>query len=113
MRQQPAHTVEGALVRRLTRVNLVAAVAFIIGGSLFALGAIFAQLGVVTLVTVKVTYLVGGFFFSLGGFSSILLAVNADPVRGGPNGADEMRWWGYQPHRRDWLSPGVVFFGGA
>ena len=68
---------EQALTRRLVRLNLVAAVAFILGGSLFALGAVFAQLGVGTLVTVNITYLVGGFFFSLGGYASILLVVNA------------------------------------
>ena len=46
VRQEPADAVERALIRRLTTVNLVAAVAFILGGSLFALGAVFAQLGV-------------------------------------------------------------------
>ena len=37
MTQQPAGTVESA---RLTTINLVSAVAFILGGSLFALGAV-------------------------------------------------------------------------
>ena len=59
------------------RLNLLASVAFILGGSLFALGAVFAQLGSVGLVTVNVTYLVGGFFFSLGGYASILLATTS------------------------------------
>ena len=68
---------DSASVRRLVRINLVAAVAFVVGGSLFALGALFAQLGVGTLVTVNVTYLVGGFFFSLGGYTSILLVADA------------------------------------
>ena len=54
--------------------NLVAAISFFLGGSLFAVGAFLAELGTTSLVTVNVTYLVGGFFFSLGGYVSILLA---------------------------------------
>ena len=96
---------EQALMRRLMTVNLVAAVAFFFGGSLFALGALFAQLEVGTLATVNITYLVGGFFFSLGGYVSILLVVNAGTH------ADSMRWWGYQPQQRDWLSAVVLFVG--
>ncbi|HTW14020.1 MAG TPA: hypothetical protein VMF51_02765 [Nocardioides sp.] len=60
--------------RNAGEVNLVAAVSFTLGGSLFALGALFAQLDLVPLTTINVTYLVGGFFFSLGGYTSILLA---------------------------------------
>ena len=81
MTRQPTATAESA---RLTTINLVAAVAFILGGSLFALGAVFAQLGEVALLTVNVTYLVGGFFFSLGGYASVLLAVNTGPATAGP-----------------------------
>ena len=83
MTQQPVGTVESA---RLTTINLVSAVAFILGGSLFALGAVLAQLGVSALETVNITYLVGGFFFSLGGYASILLVVNAahDQLRDRP-----------------------------
>jgi hypothetical protein len=107
--QLPAEAMAGARAGRLIRVNLVAAVAFVVGGSLFALGAVFAQLGVGTLATVNITYLVGGFFFSLGGYASILLVVNAD--RDGPSADDRMRWWSYQPHRRDWRSAVVLFAG--
>jgi hypothetical protein len=95
----------------LTRVNLVAAVAFFIGGSLFALGAVFAQLGLGSQVTVNTTYLVGGFFFSLGGYASILLVVNAASERGRPGTAGRLRWWSYLPQRRDWLSAVVLFVG--
>ena len=91
-------------VRRLLYVNLVAAVAFVFGGSLFALGAVFAEVGVGSLPTVNVTYLVGGFFFSLGGYVSILLASNADSE-------DRLRWWGFLPHQRDWRSAFVLFVG--
>jgi hypothetical protein len=107
--QQPAETMAGARAGRLIRVNLVAAVAFVLGGSLFALGAIFAQLGVGTLATVNITYLLGGFFFSLGGYASILLVVNAD--RDGPSAENRMCWWSYRPHRRDWRSAVVLFAG--
>jgi hypothetical protein len=103
--QQPAEAMAGARTGRLTRVNLVAAVAFVVGGSLFALGAIFAQLGVGTMATVNITYLVGGFFFSLGGYASILLVVNAD------RDGEPMRWWSYRPYRRDLLSAVVLFTG--
>ena len=78
-------------MRTSQRRNLVAAVSFFIGGSLFALGALFAQLDVGSLVTVNVTYLVGGFFFSLGGYVSILLA--------------------QPPHQRPWRSAVVLFVG--
>ena len=109
--QQSAEAAELALARRLNRVNAVAGVAFFFGGSLFALGAAFAQLGVGTLATVNITYLVGGGFFSLGGYVSILLVVNAARDER-PRATDApMRWWGYQPHRRDWLSAAVLFVG--
>ena len=55
----------------MLRDNLLAGVAFTLGGSLFAAGAILAQDGA-ELVAVNVTYLVGGFFFSLGGWLSVL-----------------------------------------
>lgn len=95
-----------ALTRRSTRLNLVAAVTFVLGGSLFALGAAFAQLGVTGLPTVNVTYLVGGCFFTLGGYVSILLAGNTDTV------SDERTpWWRLRPHSRSWLSAFVLFVG--
>ena len=103
MRPKLADSVGSALARRLIHLNLLSAVAFILGGSLFALGAYFAQREVGSLVTVNVTYLVGGFFFSLGGYASLLLVANT------ANG--HMRWWSYQPHRRDWLSAAVLFVG--
>jgi hypothetical protein len=89
----------GSVGRRLTRVNLVAACSFALGGALFALGAAFAQLGV-DLTTVNVTYLVGGFFFSLGGYVSIVLAAGGSGVRQSPGGS-----------RRAWRSAVVLFVG--
>jgi hypothetical protein len=106
MTRQRTATAEAA---RLTTINSVAAVAFTLGGSLFALGAVFAQLGQVALLTVNITYLVGGFFFSLGGYASVLLVVNGSAK---DDATDEaVRWWGYQPQRRDWLSAAVLFVG--
>jgi len=111
MWHRPTDPQEGTSSRRLIRVNLASAVAFIVGGSLFALGAAFAQRGVVDLLTVNVTYLVGGVFFSLGAFSSILLAVNAPTDREGHHVEGSMRWWTYEPRRRDWRSAVVLFIG--
>ena len=91
-------------------VNLVAAVSFFFGGSLFALGAAFAQLGVGSLPTVNVTYLVGGCFFSLGGYASVLLAVNGSDGQE-PPAAERIRWWSAQPRRRAWRSAVVLFVG--
>lgn len=99
-----AVAMDQVLTRPSTRLNLVAAIAFVLGGSLFALGAAFAQLGVVGLPTVNVTYLVGGCFFSFGGYVSILLANDTDTDERTP-------WWRFRPHSRSWLSAYVLFVG--
>ena len=69
MQQEVAGSVNLTAARRLVRVNVAAAIAFILGGSLFALGAAFAQLDIGSRATVNITYLVGGCFFSLGGYA--------------------------------------------
>jgi hypothetical protein len=107
--QQDVASVDRAVPRRLSRLNLVAAVSFFLGGSLFALGAVLAQLGVRSLETVNITYLVGGCFFSLGGYASILLVVNMTPEGRATTGAERMRWWG--PHHLGWRSAVVLFVG--
>ena len=99
----------GSAGRRLTRVNLVAACSFVLGGALFALGAAFAQFGIDTL-TVNVTYLVGGFFFSLGGYASILLCADGSDVSDPPD-AERTRWWSSRPERLAWRSAVVLFVG--
>ena len=61
----------------LRRANAVAAGAFLVGGSLFAIGAVLAQADIGDPRTVAIVYLVGGVFFSTGGYASVLLAINA------------------------------------
>src|SRR4051812_19040944 len=100
MRRQANEPSAQAMTPRLVTINFVAAVAFFFGGSLFALGAAFAQLGVGTVEAVDITYLVGGFFFSLGGYTSILLVINADRDGSQRDEEEPIRWWSYQPDRR-------------
>lgn len=110
MNRPPSAAREQAWTRRLGHLNLIASVAFILGGGLFALGAVLAQFEIGSRATVNITYLVGGVFFSLGGYASILLVVN-DGGGQGPGTVDRIRWWSYQPERRDWLSAVVLFTG--
>ena len=90
--------------RQLRRANWVAAVAFTVGGSLFAIGAAVAQLGSGDATTAASIYFAGGLFFNTGGYASLLLVINA------PDG-ERWRWWSYEPHRLDWLSAFVLFVG--
>lgn len=77
--------------RRLSRLGVAAGCMFVLGGGLFALGAVLAQLGTTGMTTVNVTYLVGGFFFSLGGYTTIVLAaVGGRPAR---PPARSRAWW--------------------
>lgn len=100
----------GVTVARLRGANTVAATAFLVGGSLFAIGAGLAQAGV-EFTTCATTYLVGGVFFSTGGYTSVLQVVN-EPV-GGLEGElpERWRWWGRQPRRLQWLSAATLFTG--
>ncbi|HET7484617.1 MAG TPA: hypothetical protein VFJ64_04500 [Solirubrobacterales bacterium] len=97
--------------RRLRRANAIAATAFLVGGSLFAIGAALAQAGVDVTVCASV-YLVGGAFFSTGGYTSVLQVVN-EPARGWDRAAAEgrWRWWSREPRRLQWLSAVVLFVG--
>ncbi len=104
-------SVHASSAMTLVRVNLAAAIAFVLGGSLFALGAVFAQLGVVSTPGVNITYLVGGFFFSLGGYLSILLAVNLVEFGHGTPISARVRRWGFIPRDLGWCSAAVLFVG--
>jgi hypothetical protein len=98
----------GLSSRRSALVNAVAATAFLIGGSLFALGAALAQAGIDPTACATI-YLVGGVFFSTGGYTSVLQVVNE------PSSADaapvRWRWWSHEPRRLQWLSAVVLFTG--
>ena len=101
------------LFRRLRRSNRVAACAFGISGSLFALGAIVAQLGSGDAATAASIYLVGGLFFTTGAYASLVGAINT-PSRGDgrtPSSAKPWSWWSYEPGRLAWLSAFVLFAG--
>jgi hypothetical protein len=104
---------EAGTARRLDRSNRLAAVSFVIGGSLFSLGAVLAQVGIGTTRTVDVVYLVGGVFFSLGGYTSVVQAANTptDVDEHGSLSAVRWRWWAFLPGQIGWLSAAVLFVG--
>jgi hypothetical protein len=105
--------------RRLARreewdraVNLLAAGCFLLGGSLFAIGAALAQADLGGPLLPASVYLCGGVFFSSGGYASVLLATNLPHRRrDGRYAVGRWRWWAYEPSRLDWLSAAVLFLG--
>ncbi|MFG2282006.1 hypothetical protein ACWC9X_27720 [Streptomyces asoensis] len=99
---------------RLRRLNAIAALAFVVGGGLFAAGAAVAQFGSGDATTCASIYFAGGLFFSTGGYVSLLQVVDAP--RHVPGGEGRLitrrwRWWSYEPARLDWLSTFVLFAG--
>ena len=102
-----------ATATRLARANLAAGIAFMIGGSLFALGPLLAQLGVGSVRTVDMVYLVGGLFFSAGGYVSVVQASNmpTDIDEQGTLRTTTWRWWAWRPRQIGWLSVAVLFAG--
>nr|WP_095878710.1 hypothetical protein [Streptomyces sp. TLI_235] len=99
---------------RLRRLNTVAALAFVLGGALFAAGAAVAQVGSGDATESASIYFAGGLCFNTGGYVTLLQAINAP--RHVPGGAGELvtrrwRWWSYEPMRVDWLSAFVLFAG--
>lgn len=107
------HRADRTTLDRLRRLNVIASTAFTIGGSLFALGAVLAQLVVVSAETSACIYFAGGLFFNTGGYSSLLQTINAP--RPAPDGTSfrpsRWRWWRYEPAHIDWLSAFVLFIG--
>ncbi|WP_371484026.1 hypothetical protein [Kitasatospora sp. NBC_00315] len=109
----PSRSAAEVVLRRLRVLNAVAAVAFTIGGALFALGAATAEVGSAGGTAIASIYFAGGLFFNAGGYASLLQSVNAPRrsrvtdslVTGG------WRWWSYEPGRIDWLSTFVLFVG--
>ena len=104
---------ETATARRLARINIIAGVAFVIGGSLFALGPLLAELGIGSVRAVDTVYLVGGVFFSLGGYASVVQASNAPTVidETGAMSKVSWTWWAWRPREIGWLSVAVLFAG--
>ncbi|HET7417005.1 MAG TPA: hypothetical protein VFJ61_05225 [Solirubrobacterales bacterium] len=104
---------DGGTERRLIRINAVAATAFLVGGSLFSLGALLAQAHVGGPRLPAAVFFLGGIFFSTGGYASVLQVVNA-PRGADPDGvvrAAKWRWWLTEPRRLDWASAFVLFVG--
>jgi uncharacterized membrane protein len=89
--------------RLLARVNAVSATAFIVGGSLFCVGALLAQADVGGPRLAAAVFMAGGVFFTTGGYTSVLLVANA---RGG-----KWRWWSTEPRRLEWGSAVALFVG--
>jgi hypothetical protein len=96
----------------LRRANAVAAAAFLVGGSLFAIGAALSQAHVGGPRLAAVVYMVGGVFFSTGGYAGVLLAINAPHRRrDGSWGRGRWRWWAREPRNYDYLAAVVLFVG--
>jgi hypothetical protein len=85
-------------------INAISATAFVIGGSLFAIGAALAQGDVGGPRLPAAIYLVGGVFFCTGGYAAVLQVIN------GPH-EGRWRWWSAEPGRLEWLSTVVLFAG--
>jgi hypothetical protein len=98
--------------RRLRRINAVAATAFLLGGSLFAIGAALAQVGALPTVYCSV-YLAGGICFSTGGYATVLQAINGPREVGAGDFfiVRDWRWWAGEPDRLEWMSAFALFFG--
>lgn len=96
----------------LRRANAVAAAAFLVGGSLFAIGAVLSQAHIGGPRLAAVVYMVGGVFFSTGGYASVLLAINAPHRRRDGTWAPRpWRWWAREPRNYDYLAAAVLFAG--
>ncbi len=98
---------------RLRRINAVSASAFVLGGSLFALGAALAQGDVGGPRLSAAVYLVGGVFFTTGAYAGLLLVANS-PDGDDPDGilhTPPWRWWSLEPGRLDWSSAVTLFVG--
>jgi hypothetical protein len=94
------------------RANAVAAGAFLVGGSLFAIGAALSQAHIGGPRLAAVVYMLGGVFFSTGGYASVLLAINAPHRRrDGSWARGRWRWWAREPGNYDYLAAAVLFVG--
>jgi hypothetical protein len=102
---------DSATRRRLVRINAVAATAFVVGGSLFSIGALLAQAHVGGPRLAAAVFMVGGVFFTTGGYASLLQVANAPREVDGVVQAPRWRWWSTEPGRLDWASAVALFIG--
>jgi len=102
-----------ATKRRLRLINAVAATAFVVGGSLFCLGAFLAQAHVGGPRLAAAVFMVGGVFFTTGGYASVLQVANAPRAVDADGVVRTMpwRWWSTEPGRLDWASAVALFVG--
>ncbi|WP_354644389.1 hypothetical protein [Kitasatospora camelliae] len=104
---------DSVAIRRIRRLNVIAALSFVVGGALFAAGAAVALFGSGDATEAATIYFAGGLFFSTGGYVSLLQVINAP--RHVPGGdalvTGRWRWWSYEPMRVDWLGAAVLFAG--
>ncbi len=108
-----ALSAESRTARGLVRCNWVSAIGFTIGGSLFAIGALIAQVGSSGNELIASIYLLGGVFFSTGAYASVVQAINA-PGKVGRSGvltSGRWRWWDCLPLQIGWLATFVLFVG--
>lgn len=98
---------------RLRRLNIIASVAFIVGGALFAAGAAVSLFGSGDPTLSASIYFAGGLFFTTGGYTALLQVVNAPHHSGAtdPVITPRWRWWSYEPRDIGWLSTAVLFAG--
>jgi hypothetical protein len=109
---EPTNRPVGRRIAWDRRVNALAGAAFVVGGSLFAIGAALAQGDVGGPLLAASVYLAGGVFFCSGGYLSVLLATNLPHRRrDGAYAVAPWRWWAREPRRLDWLSAAVLFAG--
>src|ERR1700742_2740920 len=105
----PAPTPRASAPRK---ANAAAAAAFLVGGSLFAIGAVLSQAHIGGPRLAAVVYMVGGVFFSTGGYASGLVAINAPHRRRDGTWAPRpWRWWAREPRNYDYLAAAVLFAG--
>jgi hypothetical protein len=79
---------------------------------LFAIGAALSQAHIGGPRLAAVVYMCGGVFFSTGGYSSVLLAINAPHRRrDGSWARGPWRWWAREPANFDYLAAVVLFVG--
>ncbi|WP_326770794.1 hypothetical protein OG978_44720 (plasmid) [Streptomyces sp. NBC_01591] len=105
---------DAVAITRLRRLNAIAALAFVIGGALFAAGAADAQFGSGDATECASIYFAGGLFFNTGGYVSLLQVINAPRHTADGEGrlvTRRWRWWSYEPMRVDWLSTFALFTG--